>query len=531
MTLQAVFQLARARAEARAARRRAFPLGDGAVRALCALVVLTACPTPPPVDAIDAALTLAASAATLPADGRARATLTATLDEGFAARLSAPVVAQFTTTGGLLSSTTARADAAGRFVVDLLAEGPESLLGAPTRDVTVRAVVVVDESSEIAATTTLALVMPVDVPVLTLAIDPAVAVADGATQVDVEITLHNFIAHDVDANDGDAHDVDAPVEVTLSTSAGLLSATTIALAPVGDAHQGHATLTAPFAPALAEVVARLVDVDGSATRATALVDFVDADGPQFDLTGTFAELAFARVKMTSSTLTPSPQCAVAPSILRIEIVQEGDVVTMTHTPCQVTLPPVTSVAGTVTTETPPAFLAALPVVTDETTLTSRALGAPLLPPESLVVVGAELANPRTDPLPTSPDDERVRDDDEDGEPGVTVISSLGGEQHATYRNRGQLMGRVQSSTRIDGSIPGELIAVTETSVLGVGNSFLPVTTPLPGIFEMVRVDGAYGSIDVDGDDDGTITCTEIVDAAVLVFTLTAPVTPADCGGL
>lgn len=519
MTLQPVRAPTHADRAPSSSRRGPFPLGESvrvhawAPFLLCAL---TSCEVATPSAEDSVVLTVTASVDTLPADGRARATITATLAPRFAARLDGPVVVQFSSTGGILSATTAAANADGDFVVELAAEGPESLLGAPSREATIRAFVTIDEETEHAATTGLTFVLPTDVPVLSVAVAPSVAVADGVTSIGVEVTLHN---------------VDDPSLVTLTTSAGSLLDDALPLTRSGDVFVGETTLTAPPSPALAEVVARLTLADGGTVRATTLVDFVDADGPQFDLTGTFAELAFARVKMTSSTLTPNPQCAVAPSILRIEAVQDGDSVTLTHTPCHVTLPPVTTVAGTVTTETPPAFLAALPVVTDQSTLSSRALGAPLVPPESLVVVGAELANPRTDPLPTSPDDERVRDDDGDGAPGVTVISSLGGEQHATYRNRGQLMGRIESSTRVDGSVPGELIAVTETSVLGVGNSFLPVTTPLPGVFEMVRVDGQYGSFDVDGDDDGIITCTEIIDAASLIFTLTAPATPADCGGL
>jgi hypothetical protein len=504
---------------------RAFPgehFRDGA-RTRAHLVVVgllaSAACTAGTVDDGAPTLTLDASTDTLRADGHDTLTLTAELDAETRARLSGPVVVRFQASAGLLSSSTAIADETGRHHVHLTSDGPESLFGAPTREVTVRARVDVHADLAIETTSELMFVLPDDLPVLHLSSTSDVAIADGASTVALTVRLQN---------------VDAPANVALTSSAGTLSENEVVLTDFVDgALQAIVTLTAPSFAASAAIDARFTPAHGESpdARASHTIQFVDENGPQFDLTGTFAELAIARVKMSAGTLTPNPQCASAPSLLKIEIVQNGDRLSMTHTPCTVTLPAVTTVAGTVTTDTPPAFLAALPVVIDETLLTSRALGAPLVPPEGLVVVGAELENPRTDALPTSADDARLRDDDNDGQPGVTVISSLGGEQHATYRNRGQLFGRILSSNRVDGSVPGELIAITETSVLGVGNSFLPLTTPLPGVFQMVRVDGTAGSIDVDSDGDGDISCSEIEDAASSLFDLVTPSTPTDCGGL
>jgi hypothetical protein len=485
---------------------------------LVILLCSAACTIAPTIDEAPA-LTLSASADTLFADGRDRVSLVAELSEATRARLSAPVVIRFQASAGLLSSSTALADENGRYTVMLTADGPDTLRGASTREITLRARVDIADDLTFEATRSLTLLLPDDVPVLTISSTTDVAIANGESEVSLTVRLLN---------------VDSPATVSLTTSTGVLDETDLLLNERVDGALVHTvTLKAPSTAAIATVLARFTPAtpDIREARATHAIQFVDENGPQFDLTGTFAELAIARVKMSANTLVPNPQCAAAPSLLKISVLQDGDRVTMTHTPCHVTLPAVTTVAGTVTTDTPPAFLSALPTVTDVTLLGSRLLGATLMPPEGLVVVGAELANPRTDPLPTSPDDARVRDDDGDGAPGVTVFSSLAGEQHATYRNRGQLIGRIQSSNRIDGSIPGELVAVTETSVLGAGNGFLPVTTPLPGVFQLVRVDGRLGSVDVDTDGDGTITCSEILDASSSLFDLTAPLTPTDCEGL
>ena len=45
-----------------------------------------------------------------------------------------------------------------------------------------------------------------------------------------------------------------------------------------------------------------------------------------------------------------------------------------------------------------------------------------MPDPSVVVVGADLADPANDPLPTEPTDPAVADEDGDGNPGVTMVA-------------------------------------------------------------------------------------------------------------
>jgi hypothetical protein len=148
-----------------------------------------------------------------------------------------------------------------------------------------------------------------------------------------------------------------------------------------------------------------------------------------------------------------------------------------------------------------------------------------------VVAGAELDDPLHDDLPTSEDDARVRDSDHDGRPGVTVVNSLAGEQNVTFRNVGDTKGRVESSNRVVGDEPGDLSALPESSVLGVGNAVIPDFESVPSVWEMVRVDGTNGAPDMDTNGDGEVSCQEIVDAAGFLFTLEAPSTPLDCAGV
>ncbi|MCC7073172.1 MAG: hypothetical protein IT383_17760 [Deltaproteobacteria bacterium] len=424
------------------------------------------------------------------------------------------VVVSFSSSGGMLSSSAAIPDADGTAAVTLSADTEEALLGRPDKPVTVRATVRWDANREDTATTDLSFVTPTSgAPALHLSTDPPAALADGAALV--TLTLG-------------ARRLPAGTEVALSTSAGALSAERVVVHDDGaGGSTATFTLQAPAAPAEATVTAR----EPSGVMASAVVRFVADGDAQFDLTGTFAQLSPARIRMSAGTLTPNPQCVVAPAIIRVQLTQEGERVVADWQTCFVTLAPVRSIVGEVTTTAPPAFTSSIPVVHAELALSGVALGAVFDPPPSVVVAGAELAHPEDDALPTSEDDERVRDADGDGKPGVTVINSVGGEQNITFRNRGDTRGLVMSSNRIVGEQVGDLSALPESSVLGVGNGFLPEFQSVPSVFEMVRVDGHDGAPDLDTNGDGTVDCAEIVDAQGFIFTIAAPSTPLDCAGV
>lgn len=459
--------------------------------------------TPPPP------LTLTAERTQLQADGLDATTLIATVPGA-----SGGVVVAFSSSGGLLSSSAAVPDEDGSARVTLTADTEDALLGRPDKPVTVRATVVWDVNLEDTATAELSFVTPTSgAPSLHLTADPPAALADGASVI--TLTLG-------------ARRLPAGSSVALSTSAGALSADSVVVADDGAGGTSATfTLQAPAAPAEAIVTAR----EPSGVSATALVRFVADGEAQFDLTGTFAQLSPARVKMTAGTLTPNPQCVVAPAIIRVQMVQEGDHVVADWQTCFVTLAPVISIVGEVTNTAPPAFTDAIPLVHAEFALSGTALGAAFDPPPSVVISGAELADPEGESLPSSEDDERVRDSDGDGNPGVTVVNSVGGEQNITFRNRGDTRGVVESGNRIVGADVGAMSALPESSVLGVGNNFLPEFESVPSVFEVVRVDGRDGAPDLDTNGDGEVDCDEIVDAQAFIFSIAAPETPLDCAGV
>lgn len=461
--------------------------------AACFAVALAGCPEVPP-------LVVEVGPAQLPADGLARSTITV--------RARDPIenaVVQLSANGGALSqSVVPLVD--GTATAELFAPLERELGRREARFIDVVALVVLSDSDRLEASSTITAVPPADGPPL-LFVDaaPAAAVAGSGDAVNIQVATRRLGAGTALALESDAGNSELIVADDGTTSA---------------------SIVAPEAPVDLTVVVR--DPDSGAS-ASVVVRFVARGDPLFDLTGAFAQIGPARVKLESGALAPNPQCTVAPSLVLAQFVQTGTQVDASYTTCDVAFPPVTSIVGTVTNEATPAFYAAIPVVTESFDIGSGDLGARYAPPPSVVVVGADLDDPENDPLPTEETDTRVVDADGDGAPGVTVLNSIGGAQHIVFRNVGSGAGRIVSSNHIVGDEPGDLVAVTETSVFGIGGAFLPDTIALGSVIELVRIDGRFGSIDADVDDDGLVSCAELVDVAGSVVTLEPPDTPFDCG--
>ena len=465
--------------------------------AIAALLLLPAlgCPEAPP-------LSLTIEPATLPADGVTRALVTARARDPLAG-----AVVSFVATGGALSSSTA-ALVDGEATVELLAPLERELGRSTQRTIEVSAFIQLAATERLdAAAPVVALPPSSGAPLIFLDAEPPAAVAGSGATVRLRALTRRIAEGTALTVTAPGFDVDSTTTVLADASA-------------------EARLTVPSAPGDATVV---VTETASGASASVVVRFVAAGEPLFDLTGAFAQVGPARVKLVSGALAPNPQCAVAPSIILATFVQQGLDVAASYRTCDVTFPPVTSIVGTITNRATEAFYQAIPIVEQRFTLPSGELGAEYAPPPSIVVVGALLSDPEHEALPTDPEDARVDDTDADGRPGVTVENSLGGLQNIVFRNVGKAGGRVVSSNRIVGDRVGDLLATTETSVFGIGGAFLPDTSALGSVVELVRIDGAYGSLDADVDGDDAITCAELKDAAAAVAELVAPDTPFDCG--
>lgn len=145
------------------------------------------------------------------------------------------------------------------------------------------------------------------------------------------------------------------------------------------------------------------------------------------------------------------------------------------------------------------------------------LGAELVAYWGMTDIGIETA------LPTAVDDPRVIDQDEDGHPGVSFITTnpLGEpicDVRVIQRTRLHLDGQVDGATRLSGTAWGQLdqVVLDSSSPLCASNTTF-VASPTPSRFVMVRVDGEGGAgLDVDLDEDGTVRCAEVKDAEAVL---------------
>lgn len=191
------------------------------------------------------------------------------------------------------------------------------------------------------------------------------------------------------------------------------------------------------------------------------------EAPPFDLTGTWA------VMEVTSDIVVYPfvgqRTRTTTLILLLEMRQSGRDVLIRARHC---LADIDDGTGLVVTEITDAFLRSLGVV-------ERAASLELVGGNwrfgldwGTTVHGARLADPVRDPLPTSPDDPRVVDQDGDGKPGITVplriLGLISGEVYAVQRLWKLLAGTVVSSDLVRG-----LISWTNEQVaIGASNPFL-----------------------------------------------------------
>jgi hypothetical protein len=144
-----------------------------------------------------------------------------------------------------------------------------------------------------------------------------------------------------------------------------------------------------------------------------------------------------------------------------------------------------------------------PFVRNGTYTMSSAGAEVLLFPSFVEVIGATLANPESDPLPTDASDPNVIDQDQDGNPGITIkLSGLAsGDLYVVQRQTSTWTGIAVSADRVEGhygfiseqnilaSVPATLKALA--SQVAIGDPNLCAST-----FVMVRVGATTTCADV-----------------------------------
>ncbi len=252
-----------------------------------------------------------------------------------------------------------------------------------------------------------------------------------------------------------------------------------------------------------------------------------------DLSGDFAIVTYDRPELTGMVLDPARQCSIASEIDLVHLEQSGTHMSMTIRACAIDLPSVRVLLAGVQTSTVPAEnVDRLPPFGPiEWELERAEVGVPFAPPLEQVgvaqILGADIDDPNG-ALPTDAADPRVTDDDQDGQPGVTIDSSSGPQNTIVRRVVRAMSGVIVSSDEIDGSSEGSWRTDSDSSLLSLFDFLVPTGVGLPSTFGMVRVDGGNAALDLRGA-DGALTCDDLRAAkAMLVQRIPAPALPEDC---
>lgn len=277
-----------------------------------------------------------------------------------------------------------------------------------------------------------------------------------------------------------------------------------------------------------------------------------------NLTGQWAAQADLQVELSGLpralvALCPDPQ--VRPSRLTMRAVVTEDVngdAQVSLEVCSLELPTITGSAFRCPTDptatldiailTSEAFAALLPTLDVNFTTGLPAAssgGTPFQPSPFVLTMGANLADdealPRWDlSLPTCdtagdtatcvPNYEALYDQDGDGNLGVTLLADSGegglvsGEAYVAVRIAPSFDGLVQNSNCVDGTVALNLdfsIVDSDVRVVGLGLATGAVTQNIPPLdflpsssFKLLRAD--QSGLDFDDDNDGTVTCAEIL---------------------
>jgi hypothetical protein len=207
-------------------------------------------------------------------------------------------------------------------------------------------------------------------------------------------------------------------------------------------------------------------------------------------------------------------------LFRFRILQRGRQLRTKSQMCRIALPSVDGVAELDIPLELEMLIRAKAVEEEGEHLSSeQAVGAQWTPPMVTVVLGADLADPEVDPLPTADNLFNALDEDDDGQPGVTLLAStlLCAEKEAAYaalRAGALIDGTVEDADTISGTVE----PVLEQSVLGFSDPCMAAAADLPvevlpgSSFRAVRTNDEH-----DVNDNGNVTCGEIVVAAPELF--------------
>ena len=202
---------------------------------------------------------------------------------------------------------------------------------------------------------------------------------------------------------------------------------------------------------------------GSGGASGAACGVPEPSGDPGDLTGKWAYFETAG-RLAIAPAIPDPIANQTIFVALLDVTQTGTDLTIDGLYCDHRVEDPDAIVHTVIPDT---YRAALKPFTRMGTFAAGATGGlRFLSPKLYEVLGADLTNIETEPLPTDPDDPRVTDDDADGNPGVTVrlTGIVDGEIYVVNRRWTALDGAPVASDRIEGVVefePEEIILASD----------------------------------------------------------------------
>jgi len=200
--------------------------------------------------------------------------------------------------------------------------------------------------------------------------------------------------------------------------------------------------------------------------------------------------------------------------MKVDVVQNDRWLSETHIACSIVSSPVLGASVTIPRE---ALLTISPIFV-RSTLIEQDGELQYTGGTQYQIWGIRLNDPLTEPLPTSEEyatDPRIFDAENDGNPGATFLAVGGCEIHTIMRTLSNMRGTMQE----DGSIIGTGDTISQQINFPTGGSLCSAAwNSFPNTKDntarMIRID-EFG-LDLDGNDDGDITCDEIM--ACLFYT-------------
>ncbi len=200
----------------------------------------------------------------------------------------------------------------------------------------------------------------------------------------------------------------------------------------------------------------------------------EPEGPVIDRR-TFAQKLVVSMLMPGVFAPSSFEETSTTSYLLVNWEREGTEVTWTEELCHIRS---TEAHGT-QTGFPAAFVSTMPIRENRATLSAEEVGADFTVSSFVNVDGAELSSPASESLPTSANDGRLRDQDSDGNPGVTIHIDapfgVSGNVYLAQRSTYAFEGYVIAQDRVEAYVTYD----QDQSIIDASNPVLTVAEVVP----------------------------------------------------